>query len=50
MGDFRTSLDDLTDSLSHFTSSMRGTRCYKSVRVIVGSADKDEEEEEEEKE
>ena len=41
-GDVRTSLGDLTNSLSHFTSSMRGTGCYESVRVIVGSADDEE--------
>ena len=46
MGDVRTSLGDLTDSLSHFTSSMRGTGCYESVRVIVGLADVEEVEEE----
>ena len=48
MGEVRTSLGDLTDLLSHFTSSTRGTGCYESVRVIAGLADKEEEEEEEE--
>ena len=45
MGEVRTSLGDLTDSLSHFTSSMRGMGCYELVRVIVRSADEEEEEE-----